>query len=169
MKRRITPMLRQQIKGQFKRSMAGQDIVDDTETQEFRKLQQGATQGVLGAQQANLNRQAMAAAGGGPVMSGQFAEANRAITQAGTDAVQKVAGEEAAMKNEIRQQRRAEALQGAFQMADLNMKKTESTFRNVATAAKLADSILDEDSNLGGFLKGLYDKGAAAVTGTGGS
>jgi hypothetical protein len=154
-RRRIVPMMRQQIKANFDKAMRG-DVTDDVGLQSFRKAQQAAGQALVGAQARELNRGAMAAAGGGPVQTGQFAEATANLAQKANEGQQITAGEEAAFRNKLREQNRDNAMQEAAALAQMNAEKVKQGFEIAGSVLELGNQFANPGSILNKAAAGIY-------------
>lgn len=132
-------MMRSSLRQQMGKAM-GDVEADDTELRSFQRAQEGAVAQSLNAQQTQLNRQAMAAAGGGPVQTGQFAEASRQLGDSAADKAIEAAGEQEAFKNALRTQRRAEGIQASQALRQMNRERAGDWMKGLSSGLSAATS-----------------------------
>lgn len=138
----IGEMRRRAVKGQMQNAMSG-NLVSDVEKQGFRKQAQGQADAVLGAQSTQLARQAM----GGGQNAQAYTEQAQKVAEKSADAGVKASGQEKALTNQLREQRRAAAM---GDVAALQQKRMQD-------AQMALDTWNQQSQAVAGIVQGIGD------------
>lgn len=140
----IGGMRRDYVKGQYKKLAGGGDLVDDAEKQKFTQQATSQAGQNLGAQQQQLNRAAMAAGAGAPVLAGALQSGAAALGQQAADAAVKASGAEKQYSAALREQRAARTMAAGERLIAQNREDAkmamEMGFRVAETTGILSGS-----------------------------